>query len=469
MVRSRFAPSPTGDLHIGSARTALYVYLFTRREKGCYVLRIEDTDRTRSTEEAQRNIFEGLSWLGLTSDEGPYYQTQRFARYQTVIQEWLETGKAYRCYCSMERLTLLREQQLANKQKPRYDGCCRDNQVELPVIDADRPYVVRFKNPKTGHVSFDDLVFGKISFNNEELDDLIIARADGTPTYNFTVVIDDYDMRISHVIRGNDHLNNTPRQINMFHALAATPPQYAHLPMIVDETGKKLSKRKYAASVLAFRDEGILPAALLNYLLRLGWGMGDQEIFSLEEMCQYFDVTQVSRSPATYDWNKLLWLNQHYIKNSAAQDLIDQVQWHLQALGVQVEAQETLSDLIVLYQARAKTLKQMAEAFLPFFCASLDYPAAELEAFVGTAKLAWFEYLHSALCALPAWDVTAIKSIVENLGQHFTIPLKNYGPAVRFALLGTKQSPALDQVIFVLGKDKTLQRLQASMTLFAAP
>ncbi|MBY0544953.1 MAG: glutamate--tRNA ligase, partial [Gammaproteobacteria bacterium] len=308
-VRTRFAPSPTGYLHVGGARTALYCWLYAKRHGGQFILRVEDTDLERSTPEAVQAILDGMAWLGLNADEGPFYQTQRFDRYAQVIQEMLAAGTAYRCTCSRERLDALREQQTLDKEKPRYDGLCRDKQLPADT----EPFVIRFKNPLEGEVLIDDQVLGPVVFNNKELDDLIIARSDGTPTYNFTVVVDDKDMAITHVIRGNDHLNNTPRQINMLKAIGATPPLYAHLPMILGDDGKKLSKRHGAVSVMQYRDDGYLPEALLNYLVRLGWAHGDQEIFTLDEMVQHFDIRDVNKAASAFNTEKLRWLNHHYL------------------------------------------------------------------------------------------------------------------------------------------------------------
>ncbi|MGB5398119.1 MAG: glutamate--tRNA ligase, partial [Gammaproteobacteria bacterium] len=307
-VRTRFAPSPTGYLHIGGARTALFSWLYARKLGGTFVLRIEDTDRERSTQASVDVILQGMEWLGLDHDEGPFYQTQRFERYREVIDQLIESGHAYHCDCSRERLDKLREQQMADKQKPRYDGCCREREL----APNDRT-VVRFKNPLDGDVIIDDKVKGRVVINNRELDDLVIARPDGTPTYNFTVVVDDWDMNISHVIRGDDHLNNTPRQINILNALGAKLPVYAHVPMILGADGKRLSKRHGAVSVLQYRDEGYLPEALMNYLVRLGWSHGDQEIFSRAEMIEFFDISNVNSAASTFNPDKLIWLNQQYI------------------------------------------------------------------------------------------------------------------------------------------------------------
>ena len=331
-VRTRFAPSPTGYLHIGGARTALYCWLYARKTQGTFILRIEDTDLERSTPESVQAILDGMQWLGLNYDEGPYYQTKHFARYKEVIQQLIDEGKAYRCYCSKERLEKLREEQTAKKEKPRYDGFCRER-----TSKGEGAYVVRFKNPLEGVVEFDDLIRGKLSFANTELDDLIIARSDGTPTYNFTVVVDDWDMKITHVIRGDDHINNTPRQINILRALGATPPFYAHVPMILGSDGKRLSKRHGAVGVMQYREDGFLPEALLNYLVRLGWSHGDQEIFSISELIDYFAIEDINRAPAAFNREKLLWLNQHYMKTSDRDHVARELLWHMEKLGIKTE------------------------------------------------------------------------------------------------------------------------------------
>ncbi|HET9485503.1 MAG TPA: glutamate--tRNA ligase, partial [Xanthomonadales bacterium] len=328
--RTRFAPSPTGFLHIGGARTALYCWLEARRRGGQFILRIEDTDRERSTQESVDAIIDGMEWLGLDYDEGPFYQTQRFHHYRHVAGELMRTGHAYRCWCSKERLEKLREEQMAAGVKPRYDGLCR-GRTEPPEDGA--PSVIRFRNPEEGSVVFDDRVRGHIEISNSELDDLILWRSDDHPTYNFAVVVDDIDMQITDVIRGEDHINNTPRQINIYRALGKEPPAFAHLPMIHGPDGAKLSKRHGAVSVMQYRDDGYLPHALLNYIVRLGWSHGDQEIFSRDEMVALFSVDDVNKSAARFDFDKLAWLNQHYLKNDLPEEVATHLEWHLQAQG----------------------------------------------------------------------------------------------------------------------------------------
>lgn len=455
-IKTRFAPSPTGYLHVGGARTALYCWLFAKKHQGTYVLRIEDTDLERSTEEAVQAIFDGLAWLGLQADEGPYFQTKRFDRYKAVIDDWLLSNKAYRCYCSKERLETLRETQLAEKEKPRYDGKCRD----LIAHPQNAPYVVRFKNPSAGEVVVNDLILGPVVFQNTELDDLIIARTDGTPTYNFTVIVDDYDMKITHVIRGNDHLNNTPRQINMLKALGYEPPFYAHLPMILGDDGKRLSKRHGAVSVLQFREEGFLPEALLNYLVRLGWSHGDQEIFSLAEMTKLFELTDVHKSPCAFDTEKLLWLNHHYIKTLPTEVLVPALKWQFAHLGLSLDDGPSLSDLLAVMRDRCKTLKAMALESQYFFGQTVNYDEGARTKYLTAEKLPALKTLKDQLAVLPEWTEPAIKAAIAAVGQVLGLKLGEYGPSIRVALTGNTQSPSLELTLRLLGKEKTIYRLE---------
>src|SRR6185369_13681997 len=368
-IVTRFAPSPTGMLHIGGVRTALFSWLYARRHGGKFILRVEDTDRERSTDEAVSVILEGMRWLGLNEDEGPYYQTQRYDRYRAVIADMLEKGLAYRCYCSKEELDAMREVQLARKEKPRYDGRWRDSTAAPPPGVTP---VIRFKNPMAGEVVVDDLVHGRTVFENTELDDLIIQRSDGNPTYNFCVVVDDADMGVTHVIRGDDHLNNTPRQINMLRALGATPPTYAHVPMILGADGTKLSKRHGAVSVLEYKDEGFLPDALLNYLVRLGWSHGDQEVFTREEMIAAFDIHDVNKAASAFNNEKLLWLNQQHMVRAAPSALVPHLRYQLDRLGLKCDDDAMLEGLIVAQRERAKTLKEMAQNSRFFFTDQIE-------------------------------------------------------------------------------------------------
>ena len=355
-MRTRFAPSPTGYLHVGGARTALFCYLQARHEDGAFILRIEDTDLERSTPESVQAILDGMEWLGLDYDEGPIYQTQRFDRYAEVVQQLMDEVKSYHCYCSKERIDALREEQMKAGEKPRYDGKCRPG---AEPVEGVKP-VVRFRNPRAGSVVFDDLVRGRISISNDELDDLVIARPDGSPTYNFTVVVDDMDMAVSLVIRGDDHINNTPRQINIYKALGADLPEFAHVPMILGDDGARLSKRHGAVSVMQYRDDGYLPQALVNYLVRLGWSHGDQEIFSREEMISLFDIRDVNRKASAFNTEKLDWLNQHYMRELPAEEVADHLAWHFKEQGIDASAGPALADLVSVQADRVKTLKEMA-------------------------------------------------------------------------------------------------------------
>ncbi len=451
-VRTRFAPSPTGFLHIGGARTALYCWLYARKMAGTFVLRIEDTDLERSTPESVQAIMDGMSWLNLNYDEGPYYQTKRFDRYKQVVEQLLQEGKAYRCYCSKERLEKLREEQMANKQKPRYDGTCRN--LTEPGVG---PYTIRFKNPLEGVVEFDDLIRGKITFANAELDDLIIARNDGTPTYNFTVVVDDWDMAITHVIRGDDHINNTPRQINILRALGATLPLYAHVPMILGGDGKRLSKRHGAEGVMQYREEGFLPEALLNYLVRLGWSHGDQEIFSIEELVQYFEISDINRAPAAFNLDKLLWLNQHYIKTGDVAYVAKELAWHMQRLGVDVTNGPALEDVLKAQAERTKTLKEMAERSRYFY---EDVVLTEaLLAQVPVELVPVLSDVYARLTSLSIWDKESIHDVLSSVAEAHELKMGKVAPTVRLIVTGGTVSPSLDLTMCLIGRDAVLLRL----------
>ncbi|WP_253306685.1 glutamate--tRNA ligase [unidentified bacterial endosymbiont] len=460
MVRARFAPSPTGYLHIGGARTALYAWLFARHQGGQFILRIEDTDRERSTQPAIDAILEGMQWLGLTWDEGPYYQTQRFERYQAVLNQLLESGSAYRCDCSPARLETVREQQRAAGQKPRYDGRCRDSQ---PLITTNQPSVVRFRNPQQGAVCFDDQIRGPITISNSELDDLVICRSDGTPTYNFCVVVDDWDMKITHVIRGEDHINNTPRQINLLQALGAPIPHYAHLSMILGEDGKKLSKRHGAVSVLQYRDEGYLPQALLNYLLRLGWSHGDQEIFSLEEMQRYFSLAAVNRSASAFNREKLLWLNHHYMNQLPPETVAQQLAWHLQRQAVESRQGPALTEIVRLLAPRYQRLDRLAQASHYFFNEpiALDPEAAHQQLQAAASQPLALAY--SKLAALHAWQASAIQEAIQQVAEELSLGLGKVGMPLRVAVTGGLQSPAIEQTLQAVGQRRTLARIEQAL------
>ena len=460
-VKTRFAPSPTGYLHIGGARTALYSWLIAQKQGGKFVLRIEDTDRERSTDEAVDVILQAMDWLGLNYDEGPIYQTQRSRRYQQVIDQLLEQGDAYHCYCSRELLDEMREQAMANKQKPRYDGRCRS--VTAPIEGVDP--VVRFRNPLDGYVVVDDLVRGKVVISNSELDDLIIARSDGSPTYNLTVVVDDLDMQMSHVIRGDDHLNNTPRQINILSALGAQPPTYGHLPMILGGDGKRLSKRHGAVNVLQYRDQGYLPQALLNYLVRLGWSHGDQELFSIEEMIDLFDMQAVNRSAATFNPEKLLWINHQTIINCSATELIGPLQPHLQALSVDTHQGPELAAVIELQKERCKTLVELAEACRLFYGPLGEYnPKAAKKAFKGDA-VGVLRLVRQKIAEIDQsqWKAESLHAALEATVTELDVGFGKVGQPLRVALTAGAPAPGLDLVMALLGRELVLARIDSAL------
>ena len=463
-VVTRFPPSPTGYLHVGGARTALFNWLFTRQSGGRMILRIEDTDRERSTEESVQAIFDGLNWLGIDHDEGPYFQTARFERYREVTQQLLDEGKAYPCFCTRERLDEMREGQMARGEKPRYDGRCRD----LEDFDVDADAVIRFRNPDDGEVVWNDLIKGEIRIANTELDDLIIARSDGTPTYNLTVVVDDMDMRISHVIRGDDHVNNTPRQINILAALGAELPVYGHVPMILGSDGARLSKRHGAVSVMAYRDEGFLPQAMLNYLVRLGWSHGDQEIFSVEEMIAAFDVSKIQRAAARFDLDKLRWLNQHYIKSSAPEALVDEYRWHLQRLGIDASAGPDLSGVIAAHQERAKTLKELAESTRFYFQAPEAYVEKDAAKHFVAGTAAILADLLARSQALADWNGAAMHGLVQAVAEAHGVGMGKVGQPVRVAVSGAANTPSLDVTLDLLGRAETEARLQRAVSWIEA-
>jgi glutamyl-tRNA synthetase len=430
--------------------------------QGKFILRIEDTDVERSTQESVQAILDAMDWLGLGYDEGPYYQTQRFDRYKAVAEQLLQEDKAYRCYCSKERLEKLREEQMANKEKPRYDGFCRDRQSP-----GEGSFVIRFKNPTDGVVEFDDLIRGTLTFSNTELDDLIIARSDGTPTYNFTVVVDDWDMGITHVIRGDDHINNTPRQINILQALGATPPLYAHVSMILGSDGKRLSKRHGAVSVMQYREEGFLPEALLNYLVRLGWSHGDQEIFSLPELVELFDIKGINRAPAAFNPEKLLWLNQHYIKTLAKEQVAKELKWHMDKLGVDLTQGPSLVDVVQAQADRAKTLKEMAEKSQIFYSGIQYNEEAVKKNLTPDVKEALTE-IRNGLTTLADWTKEAIHQVIADTAEKLSLKLGKIAQPVRVAVTGDTVSPSIDVTLFLLGKDRVVERLGQGIDLIAS-
>ena len=456
-VRTRFAPSPTGFLHIGGARTALFSWAYARRHGGKFILRIEDTDVARSTPEAVQAILDGMQWLGLTHDEGPFYQMQRMDRYRQVIDEMLAAGTAYHCYMSKEELAVLRAEQEARKEKPRYDGRWRPEAGKtLPPPPAAAP-VVRFRNPQQGAVAWEDQVKGRIEFANSELDDFIIARADGTPTYNFCVVVDDRDMEITHVIRGDDHVNNTPRHINLLQALGAPVPQYAHLSMILGDDGQKLSKRHGAVSVMQYDEDGYLPEAVLNYLARLGWSHGDEEVFAMDQFVKWFDLDHITASAAQFNTEKLNWLNAHYLKLAAPQRLAAEATRRLARQGVAVADGPDVASVAVLYRDRAGNLNELADAIHPFFVP--PQPTAEMCAqhFTGAA-LAGLAALRTRLSAC-TWQAAELGQAVKQTAAESGLKMGQLAIPLRVALLGLPQSPSIDAVLEVLGRERVLARL----------
>ena len=458
-IRTRFAPSPTGLLHIGGVRTALFSWLYARRHGGVFILRIEDTDRERSTEEATQVILDGMQWLGLNHDEGPFYQTRRMDRYREVLAQFLEAGHAYRCYCTREELEEMRNRQTAAKLKPRYDGTCRNRREPRAGVDP----VVRFKNPIDGPVVVEDVIHGNVVFDNAELDDLIIARSDGTPTYNFCVVVDDMDMKVTHVIRGDDHLNNTPRQINLLRALGATLPVYAHVPMILGADGAKLSKRHGAVSVLQYREEGYLPEALLNYLVRLGWSHGDQEVFSMEEMQQLFDIRDVNKAASAFNPDKLLWLNQQHIMRAAPERLAEYLKPQLATLGVAVTEERTLVAVAKVMQERAKTLREMAQNSLFFFRDFSGYDEKAAKKNLTAESVAPLRAVRDKLSALDEWTAAGTHEAVNQTATELGIGMGKVAQPVRVAITGTAVSPPIDVTLGVLGRATTLRRLDDAL------
>jgi glutamyl-tRNA synthetase len=458
-ITTRFAPSPTGYLHIGGARTALFSWLYARNHSGQFVLRIEDTDLERSTPESVQAILDGMQWLGLDADQGPFYQTQRFDRYREVINQLLESGHAYYCYCSKERLESLRESQMAAKQKPRYDGLCRDLEDKPEDIQP----VVRFRNPQGGKVVINDLVRGRVEISNDELDDLIIARSDGSPTYNLTVVVDDLDMGITHVIRGDDHLNNTPRQINILKALGVELPQYAHLPMILGDDGKRLSKRHGAVSVMQYEEDGYLPEALLNYLVRLGWSSGDQEIFSVEEMIKLFDLAGVNKAASTFNPEKLLWINEQYIKEMPASQLAERLLPYMQRAGIEVDTGPELVDVAEALRERSKTLVEMAASSRCFYqdFESFDEKAAKknLRPVVKEPLLR----VKTLLTELKDWQAEPIHQCIEQAAAELEVGMGKVGQPLRVAATGAGASPAIDITLQLVGRERTLQRIDRAL------
>jgi glutamyl-tRNA synthetase len=460
MIKTRFAPSPTGLLHVGGARTALFSWLYSKKMSGQFVLRIEDTDLERSSEASVQAILDGLKWLQLDHDEGPVYQTQRFDRYKEIIQQLLEQGDAYYCACSKEKLESLREQQMADKQKPRYDGCCRNLRLSP---DGTQDLVVRFKNPQQGAVTFSDHVKGSITVSNSELDDLIIARSDNTPTYNLTVVVDDMDMNITHVVRGDDHVNNTPRQINILKALGSDCPEYAHLPMILGDDGKRLSKRHGAVGVMQYFDDGYLPEAVLNYLVRLGWSHGDQEIFSIEEMIELFDLGDINRSAAAFNTEKLNWINQQYMMSMPLSGIVDLVKQRLKIIDVSLADDTNIDTIVDLYRQRVSTINELAESILYCFKEFDQYDTKAAKKALRADALEPLKWLSEGLELLTDWRAEPIHEVIQAVTEQLQVGMGKVGQPLRVAVTGGSFSPPIDQTVEVIGKARTLKRISRAI------
>ncbi|MDB5840659.1 MAG: glutamate--tRNA ligase [Herminiimonas sp.] len=457
-VRTRFAPSPTGFLHLGGARTALFAWAYARRFGGTFILRVEDTDLERSTPEAVEAILQGMEWLGLQHDEGPFYQMQRMDRYREVLAQMLDDGSAYYCYASPEEVEAMRERQRAAGEKPRYDGTWRPEPGKtLPPVPEGRKPVVRFRNPLDGDVSWDDAVKGAITISNRELDDLVIARPDGTPTYNFCVVVDDWDMRISHVIRGDDHVNNTPRQINILKALGATLPVYGHVPMILGSDGEKLSKRHGAVSVMDYPAQGYLPEAMLNYLARLGWSHGDEEIFSMEQFCAWFDLDHLSKSPAQFNPEKLAWLNNHYIRQADDARLERLARPRMESEGADFNNAPPLQAVVALMKERANTISELADAAMLFYRQPAPDAALLAQHVTEAVKPALAQYADR--CKTVTWSREALSAMLKEVLATHKLKMPQLAMPLRLMLTGQLQTPSIDAVVELFGRDTVLARL----------
>ena len=461
-VRTRFAPSPTGYLHLGGARTALFAWAYARRFGGTFILRIEDTDLERSTPEAVQAILDGMHWLGLDHDEGPFYQMQRMDRYREVIAQMLEQGTAYYCYSSQEEVEAMRERMRAAGDKPRYDGTWRPEPGKtLPAVPADRKPVVRFKNPLDGDVSWDDAVKGTITISNREMDDLVIARPDGTPTYNFCVVVDDWDMQITHVIRGDDHVNNTPRQINILKALGGTLPVYGHLPMILGSDGEKLSKRHGAVSVMDYPAQGYLPEAMLNYLARLGWSHGDDEIFTMEQFCSWFDLDHLTKSPAQFNPEKLGWVNNHYIKHTDNERLAALARPVMESEGAQFDGAPPLAQVLGLMKDRANTINELADAAMLFYREPKPEAALLAQHLTDAVRPALKQFAEG--CMTVEWNKEAIAALLKEVLAANQLKMPQLAMPLRLLTTGQLQTPAVDVVLTLTGRDAVLARLAKSL------
>jgi glutamyl-tRNA synthetase len=458
-IRTRFAPSPTGFLHIGGARTALFAWLAARATGGQFILRVEDTDRERSTPESVQAILDGMAWLELHYDEGPFYQSDRMARYHEVVEQLVSEGKAYRCYCSKERLEKLREEALAAGEKPRYDGHCRDLDQAPEGIEP----VIRFRNPDQGTVVFEDRVRGRIEIANSELDDLVIMRGDGMPTYNFAVVVDDLDMKINLVIRGDDHINNTPRQINIYKALGAEPPEFAHVPMILGDDGARLSKRHGAVSVLAWREMGYVPEALINYLARLGWSHGDREVFSRQELVELFRVEDVNRKASRFDTEKLNWLNQYYLCEGGSEQTLAELAWHMARAGLDAVNGPPLADLLSVQSDRVETLVDLVEQSRPFYEDFEEFEPGAAKKHLRPVAAEPLAALRERLAAVDDWQPEVLQDTVQATADTLEIGFGKIGMPLRVALMGHGQSPGINQTLWLVGKERSLGRIDKAL------
>ncbi len=462
-LTTRFAPSPTGYLHVGGARTALYSWLYAKKNGGDFILRIEDTDIERSTQESVDAIMDGMNWLQLDWTHGPFFQTERFDRYKEVIAQLLESGHAYRCYSTAEEVEAMREEAKAKGEIEKYNGLWRDR-IDHP---EDKPFVIRFKNPLDGDVVIKDMVKGDITISNTQLDDLIIARSDGTPTYNLTVVVDDWDMKVTHVVRGDDHISNTPKQINILAALGAEIPAYAHIPMILGDDGKRLSKRHGAVSVMQYRDDGYLPEALLNYLVRLGWSHGDQEIFSREEMIELFDLTGCNRAPSAFNTDKLIWVNQHYMKTLDPEYVASHLVWHMEDQGINTEGGPALAEIVKVQADRVKTLKEMATISSYFYQDFTEFDAAAAKKHLRGVAQGPLEVVKDKLAALTEWTAEAIHEAIHATAEQLEVGMGKVGMPLRVAATGSGNSPSLDITLALLPKDKVLARIDMALAAVA--
>ncbi len=460
---TRFAPSPTGYLHVGGARTALYSWLYAKKTGGKFILRIEDTDLERSTQASVDAIMDGMNWLELDWDDGPYYQTKRFELYKEVVAQLLAEGKAYKCFCTPEEVDAMREAQMAAGEKPKYNGMWRDR-TDHPT---DKPYCIRFKNPLDGVVVIDDMIKGRIEVANAELDDLVIARSDGTPTYNLTVVVDDWKMGVTHVIRGDDHVNNTPRQMNILAALGATLPKYAHVPMILGDDGKRLSKRHGAVGVMQYRDNGFLPEALLNYLVRLGWSHGDQEIFSRDELVELFDLSACNRAPSAFNTEKLLWLNQHYIRTSPVAHVAKHLQWHVEDQKLDISNGPSLEQLIAVQGERVKTLKEMIEVSRYFYEDFSTFEENAAKKHLRPVAAEPLKAVQAHLAALTEWTAETVHAAINSAAESLGLGMGKVGMPLRVAVTGGGNSPSLDVTLALIGKARCLARIDLALAFIA--